>query len=1788
MFLVLLCTFTVVLNATHYRYGNITWSRTNDATRTVTIKVNQSWRATFFTASPLTVGQVINNTTTLNIGGQISVPVNITVTSYNQAEDWFYGTFTYTYTFTGTATSFQVGYNSNARINNANMQNNNNGQFSAFTQVRLVSGNTGSPISSMPPIIAVPTGQSAFQFNVTAADPDGGSLTFLKPTTTTSPTGASLFGTGWVNASQFSLTSSGVGTFNSTGLTIGHLYNCGVLVTDATGSTTTLDFLVQIVAANTPPIFDYTITPADNSSFSLNPGASLSLTFKATCPDAGSTVALSAVGLPTSNISFSPGLPTSAANPVSTTMTFTPTNSNLGVYVVTFTATRNGGVQTTTSVSINVNTNPFFIDPSPIEGGTYIIPTGSVHKDTLTATNPDVNVTTRMESATYPSGASLDKSLPTSYAQYPSVVMNWTPTAADYGIHTVSFTAKDGNGRTATRTYYLAPNTLPAFTSSPVETGHELVTYTYNITAEDDDVPYGDEIHIDATGLPSWLTLTDNGDGTATLTGTPGIGDAGTYHIHLHVADIYHHAMGHDEQEIELVIDACDVAITHTVTPTSCPASSDGSIEVEVTSNGTSSSVEWGGGETTTTLSGLVAGDYTVTATDNFGCTSTETITVTATPDITAPTVITQNITVTLSNTGSASIGTADIDNGSSDACGIASMSLDKTSFSCSDLGNQTVTLTVTDVNGNSSTGTATVTVKDVTAPASVTLSDLTDECEVTATAPTTSDACSGTITGTTTDPLYYAAQGSYVIHWTFTDGSGNSTTANQNVIISDATDPVIVCPDDIEVGNDNGSCGASVTVSQPSVSDNCTSNFTGATELVSNGGFSSGATGWNACSNAVEAYCTEQCYGSSSTNQVAEVDVQVSLCQTLSGLTPGKAYVLSFKASRRSTGGTPNPIRMNVAVSGGALSTTVTRTNTTFGLTPESFIFIANSSSHTISFTPGSGNTSTLGMIVDDISVKEKTGTLTNSYTGTSNASGNYPVGTTTVTWTATDAAGNSSTCTQNVTVKDTEKPVITCPAAATVSCDADHTSASTGVATATDNCTTSPTITQSDASTQDADDTKYAHYNYTITRTWTATDAKGNSSSCDQVITVQDVTAPTAACKSISIDLSATGAASITAADINNGSNDNCDPNVSISASQTSFDCSDVGDQTVTLTVTDASGNSSTCDATVTVNDVTAPVVATQNISVNLNSSGTASITASQIDNGSSDACGIASMSLDNSSFTCANVGSNNTVTLTVTDVNGNSSTGTATVTVIDEVAPVVVTQTVTVTLSGGTASVTAAQVDNGSSDACGIAGMSLSKTSFDCSNIGNNTVTLTVTDVNGNIASNTATVVVVGTIPTVSVAQSNLAPFCQGGKIVLTASANEAVTYAWSNSATNNPTQVDASGTYSVTVTNSNGCTASASTTVVYSQTDLLSSYTIIGAADEVEIEKYSKVETGGVASLGRCNSKNSEIEVEDNSTITGSTTFAKAKKIEVKGGSSVTNAYSGSVPTLTLPVFRANPYCDDKKCKHDRCDHKGCGKKDCKHDNCNHGKDDVKVKKGTTVTLTDSVYAKIHIESDATVTFTNPVVYCDQFETQEGATVKFSGCTKMSVCKEFKLHEGNSFNPDAKGVVVYAEGKIDIKKGTTVVSNFYGLEDFDTKADKNKRNSITGLVIADKVHAHYTTFNWNTNCTNCNSLLNRAGTDENQADNLRENGKTFFSVFPNPSEGNFRMTLNGNLSGALNVTVYNSTGMVVYTHTAKDFTGLYELPIDLTRNGGGVYIVRATVGEQVFTQRIQNIR
>ncbi|MHB1148527.1 MAG: LamG-like jellyroll fold domain-containing protein, partial [Lutibacter sp.] len=304
-----------------------------------------------------------------------------------------------------------------------------------------------------------------------------------------------------------------------------------------------------------------------------------------------------------------------------------------------------------------------------------------------------------------------------------------------------------------------------------------------------------------------------------------------------------------------------------------------------------------------------------------------------------------------------------------------------------------------------------------------------------------------------------------------------------------------------------------------------------------------------------------------------------------------------------------------------------------------------------------------------DNCSVTKLTWALTGVTSGNSPATGINQVGTkifnigvTTITYIVTDGNGRTSTDSMTVTVTDDENPSISCPSDQNVNFGAncqfillDY----TALAVASDNCST-PIVTQSPA--------PGTPISGQTTVTLTATDSANNKSTCTFEVIPTDNEPPTAICKNITVNLSASGTVNINAIDLNNGSTDNCGV-VKYEVSPNSFNCSNVGANTVIFTVFDDAGNSDSCTATVTVVDNTPPTMLCNNFVVVVDPiTRVATIKVSDIDNGSNDVCGIASLTLSPSVFpedTNGNVYTTLT-TLTAVDVNGNSNTCTATVTV------------------------------------------------------------------------------------------------------------------------------------------------------------------------------------------------------------------------------------------------------------------------------------------------------------------------------------------------------------------------------------------------------------------------------------------------------------------------------------------------------------------------------------------
>jgi subtilisin-like proprotein convertase family protein len=378
------------------------------------------------------------------------------------------------------------------------------------------------------------------------------------------------------------------------------------------------------------------------------------------------------------------------------------------------------------------------------------------------------------------------------------------------------------------------------------------------------------------------------------------------------------------------------------------------------------------------------------------------------------------------------------------------------------------------------------------------------------------------------------------------------------------------------------------------------------------------------------------------------------------------------------------------------------------------------------------------------------------------------FPIGTTLNEFEIVDDCGNTSECSFLVTVQNNNDPEAICQDI-TIQLDA------LGIATINPSdlnggsgtlCNT-PNVSI-DISTFTCDD--IGPNNVTLT----VVDAAGNITSCVAVVTVEDTIAPEVICQNITVQLNASGIATITAAMIDGGSTDACGIQ-SATIDTTNFDCSNVGLNIVTLTVTDSSGNTNSCTAEVLVEDTLAPIASCQNITVELGTDGTVTISSADIDNGSSDNCGGITFEITPTTFDCSNIGSN-IVNLLVFDSNGLASECFATVTVVDTAAPIVLCQDITIALDEDyQAIITAADLDAGSTDNCSISTTTIDINTFDCSNIGPNTVTITMTDQDGNQGSCSAVVTVIeGIFTPNAVCQSVTVTLGEDGTATVLASA------------------------------------------------------------------------------------------------------------------------------------------------------------------------------------------------------------------------------------------------------------------------------------------------------------------------------------------------------------------------------------------------------------------------------
>ncbi|GJM33251.1 MAG: hypothetical protein DHS20C18_22520 [Saprospiraceae bacterium] len=360
-------------------------------------------------------------------------------------------------------------------------------------------------------------------------------------------------------------------------------------------------------------------------------------------------------------------------------------------------------------------------------------------------------------------------------------------------------------------------------------------------------------------------------------------------------------------------------------------------------------------------------------------------------------------------------------------------------------------------------------------------------------------------------------------------------------------------------------------------------------------------------------------------------------------------------------------------------------------------------------------------------------------------------------------DGHGQQSSCSLRVSLIDETSPFIVCPANQVLTVDENCEALLPGYsqeAQVTDNCSLPQEISVS----QDIPaGTLLSGHNSSAFVTLTADDGHGNSNFCSFTVTLEDQTVPEITCPTAQ-DLNLNNFCQVELPDFKDLVlvSDYCGADPILTQMPDPGSIITV-DSTITITVDDGNGNTNQCTFLVRLHDMTPPFISGCYANLVISNvpgmcHGLVPDLISFID--AIDNCGVATIVQDSLPGTIFGNedGDTQEVNVTVTDINGNTRVCHTRLFLEDSEAPEAVCNNFTVNLNAnGQADIVTANINGGSTDNCGIASRSISDDTFDCGDTGPNLVTLSITDINGNMSSCVSTVTVVDNTPPIAHCQS-----------------------------------------------------------------------------------------------------------------------------------------------------------------------------------------------------------------------------------------------------------------------------------------------------------------------------------------------------------------------------------------------------------------------------------------------
>jgi parallel beta-helix repeat protein len=278
----------------------------------------------------------------------------------------------------------------------------------------------------------------------------------------------------------------------------------------------------RVVGADTPPAITVpaTVSVIENTPLTLN------LTAADADNDVITALAANLAALPVGhNAVF-----TAAADKKSGTLTWTPTYKDSGAYNVVFSATNaQTGTATTRIQVVNADRKPIVTAPATVNGSENAPLTV-----TLTAADPDSDAIASLVAnlSGLPAG---NNAVFTAAADKRSGTLTWTPTFADSGHYSVTFTASNGASGVATTSISISDaDRAPIATVAATAQVNEGAPLTLTVTASDPDGQPIGSLAANLAVLPAGnnaVFTPSAGNASGTLTWTPTYADSGIYNV---------------------------------------------------------------------------------------------------------------------------------------------------------------------------------------------------------------------------------------------------------------------------------------------------------------------------------------------------------------------------------------------------------------------------------------------------------------------------------------------------------------------------------------------------------------------------------------------------------------------------------------------------------------------------------------------------------------------------------------------------------------------------------------------------------------------------------------------------------------------------------------------------------------------------------------------------------------------------------------------------------------------------------------------------------------------------------------------------------------------------------------------------------------------------------------------------------------------------------------------------------------------------------------------------------